>query len=151
MSTFISRGGPMALVLAIACMMSVGCASNSKKSCGDDGVFVHITAGPDDAHSALMGLRMAQMMAADRPVLVYFDVDGINVTLAQTPELKMAPFPSSRQMIAELAKQNVPLYACPGCMKALGKTPEQLLPGVKLAEKDAFFNFTKGRILTLDY
>jgi len=25
------------------------------------------------------------------------------------------------------------------------------MPGIKAAEKDAFFNLTKGRILTLDY
>jgi hypothetical protein len=36
-------------------------------------------------------------------------------------------------------------------MKAAGKTAEDLIPGVKTAEKAAFFNFTKGRIIALDY
>jgi hypothetical protein len=41
--------------------------------------------------------------------------------------------------------------ACPGCLKNAGKTPEDLRPGITVADKDKFFNFTKGRILTLNY
>jgi hypothetical protein len=32
-----------------------------------------------------------------------------------------------------------------------GFKPEDLMEGVQVAQKDIFFNFTKGRILTLDY
>jgi hypothetical protein len=39
----------------------------------------------------------------------------------------------------------------PGLLEGRGKTPADLMPGVKVADKDAFFSFTKGRILTLDY
>jgi len=46
---------------------------------------------------------------------------------------------------------NVPVRACPSCLKAAGKTPGDLLPGIKTADRDEFFSFTKGRILTLDY
>lgn len=45
----------------------------------------------------------------------------------------------------------VTLMACPGCLKAAGKSVGDLAPGVKVAEKEAFFSFTRGRILTLDY
>jgi hypothetical protein len=41
--------------------------------------------------------------------------------------------------------------ACPGCLKAAGKTAADLAPGIQVADKAAFFGFTKGRILTLDY
>jgi hypothetical protein len=41
--------------------------------------------------------------------------------------------------------------ACPGCLKAAGKTEEDLADGVQIADKAKFFSFTKGRILTLDY
>ncbi len=37
------------------------------------------------------------------------------------------------------------------CLKAANHQPEDLIKGVKLAEKEAFFNFTQGRILSLDY
>jgi hypothetical protein len=41
--------------------------------------------------------------------------------------------------------------ACPGCLKAAGKSPADLAPGILVADKARFFSFTKGRILTLDY
>jgi hypothetical protein len=41
--------------------------------------------------------------------------------------------------------------ACPGCLKAAGKTPADLAAGVRVADKAEFLSFTSGRILTLDY
>jgi predicted peroxiredoxin len=132
--------------------LQVGCtATPSARNATKDGVFVHIKSGPDHPHSVLMGLRMAQMTADDHDVLVYFDVDGINVVLQGAPDFKMEPFGPSHAMIQDLIARKVPVYACPGCLKALGKKPEQLMPGVMVAEKQAFFTFTQGRILTLDY
>ncbi|MCC7145328.1 MAG: DsrE family protein [Phycisphaeraceae bacterium] len=138
--------------LMLSVLLLGGCASTGQSNSSvQDGVFVHIKSGPDQAHSVLMGLRMAQMMSADRDVLVYFDVDGIEVVLKDAPDLQMAPLGSSQAMLKDLLTRRVPVYACPGCLKAAGKTPEQLAPGVQVAQKEAFFRFTQGRILTLDY
>jgi hypothetical protein len=41
--------------------------------------------------------------------------------------------------------------ACPGCLQAIGKTPQDLAPGVQASDRSKFFTFTRGRILTLDY
>jgi hypothetical protein len=41
--------------------------------------------------------------------------------------------------------------ACPGCLRVAGKTENDLMEGVKIADKNKFFNFTSGRILTIDY
>lgn len=60
-------------------------------------------------------------------------------------------FPSSAQQLAALPKKGVTLMACPGCLKAAGKTTADLAPNVEVADKHRFFSFTKGRILTLDY
>ncbi len=116
-----------------------------------DGVFIHISHGPEDPHRVLMALQMAQMMAEDRDVLVYLDIHGIEVVLAEAEDLSSSHFPSSQTQIAALLAAGVPIYACPGCLKAAGRTAEDLVPGVQVADKEAFFDFTKGRILTLDY
>lgn len=116
-----------------------------------DGVFIHISHGPEDVHRVLMALKMAEMMAADRDVLVYFDIQGIHAVLADAPNLEYAQFPGSHDQVAKLVEMRIPLYACPGCLEAAGKTPEDLRPGIQVANKDAFFDFTEGRILTLDY
>jgi len=116
-----------------------------------DGVFIHLTKGPEDAHGVLMALKMANLMAGDRDVLVYCDLNGINTVLKNAPDITFSTFDSSRTQIKTLLDKSIPVYACPACIKALGKTPDDLMPGVKMAEKNAFFSFTKGRILTLDY
>ena len=137
---------------AVIAMMATGCASQSKSgNANREGIFVHITSGADKAHDALMGLRMAQLMAEDHDTLVYFDVGGIELVVKDGPDLTMSPFGSSRAMIDDLLQRKVTLVACPGCLEALGHTPDDLRPGIRVAEKGAFFGFTKGRILTLDY
>jgi len=116
-----------------------------------DGVFLHISHGAEEPHRVLMGLKMAELMAADRDVLVYFDITGIEVVLADAEDIVHSEFPSSKAQLAKLLEIGVPLYACPGCLKAAGKTPDDLAEGIQVANKDAFFDFTDGRILTLDY
>ena len=116
-----------------------------------DGVFIHISHGADDPHRVLMALTMAELMAPDRDVLVYLDIRGVEVVLADAPDLTFSHFQSSRTQIARLLDLGVPIYACPGCLKAAGKTPDDLAEGIQVADKEAFFTFTEGRILTLDY
>jgi hypothetical protein len=36
-------------------------------------------------------------------------------------------------------------------LEAAGKSAEDLMEGIQVANKEAFFDFTDGRILTLDY
>ena len=116
-----------------------------------DGVFLHISHGVDKPHRVLMALNMAALMAESRDVLVYFDIKGIEVVLKDAPDLTYSHFPASKAQLEKLIGMGIGVYACPGCLKAAGKTPADLMPGVKAADKDAFFAFTEGRILTLDY
>ena len=116
-----------------------------------DGVFIHVTHGVDNPHRVLMALSMATIMCEDHDVLVYFDIKGIQAVLKDADNLTYAHFDSSKKMLAALSKQGATLMACPGCLKAAGKTKDDLAPGVQVADKKVFFSFTKGRILTLDY
>jgi len=116
-----------------------------------DGVFLHISHGVDEPHRVLMALNMAELMAESRDVLVYFDIQGIDVVLKDAPDITYSHFPASKTQLEKLIGMGIGVYACPGCLKAAGKTPADLMPGVKVADKDAFFAFTEGRILTLDY
>lgn len=116
-----------------------------------DGVFIHISNGTNDPHRVLMALNMAAIMAEDKDVLVYFDIKGVEVVLKNATDLEFSHFPSSLTQLKNLIEKGVHLYVCPGCLKAAGKTEADVMEGVKIAEKEAFFNFTSGRILTLDY
>lgn len=148
----------LSLLVAVAVLFTaLGCCDCEQPAISEpveppqDGVFLHISNGPDNPHRVLMALKMAELMAADKDVLVYFDIKGIEVVLADAQDISYTEFPSSKAQLAALIELGVPLYACPGCLKAAGKTPEDLAEGIQVANKDAFFDFTDGRILTLDY
>lgn len=140
---------PVVAVLLAGCQQQMMGSRDADQS--RDGVFVHISQGTEHAHAVLMGLKMANLMAEDRDVLVYFDLKGVHVVLDGAPDLTMAPFDSSHKQIRDLLAKDVPLHVCPGCLEAAGKTRSDVMDGVVIAEKDVFFNFTRGRILTLDY
>lgn len=116
-----------------------------------DGVFIHISSGPEDAHKVLMPLKMAEIMAMDKDVLIYFDIKGVYVVLNDTLNVHHDGFTSSREQLKILIEKGVTIMACPTCLKVAGKTPEDLMPGIVVANKEKFFTFTEGRILTLDY
>ena len=141
----------LGFVLCMVVGLMLTGADTVKAETPRDGIFIHISQGPDSPHRVLMALNMAKMMSADRDVLVYFDIKGIEVVVKDAPDITFAHFPSSKEQLATLPKKGVTIMACPGCLKAAGKTPADLTEGVMVADKDRFFNFTKGRIITLDY
>lgn len=116
-----------------------------------DGVFVHISHGSDDVHRLLMGLQMASIMSENKDVIVYFDIKGIEALLSDSEDFTYSHFPSSKTQLTNLLSKGVKIMACPGCLKAAEKTEKDLMDGIIIAEKELFFNFTNGRIITLDY
>ena len=145
---WITRYMVMCLIAGFAAIAGAPAASADDVR---DGVFIHISHGPEDPHRVLMALNMAQIMSDDHDVLVYFDITGVNVVLADSPDLTFAQFPSSKTQIAALLDKGVTLMACPGCLRAAGKSAADLAPGIQVADRNRFFSFTDGRILTLDY
>lgn len=135
----------MALVLAFISFAA------GKDPVTKDGVFIHLSQGQNDPHRVLMALNMANLMSDDHPVLVYFDIKGIEVVLKDAKDLTFAQFPSSKSQLAKLREKGVLMMACPGCLKAAGKSADDLAPGIQIADKAKFFSFAAGRILTLDY
>lgn len=116
-----------------------------------DGVFIHITECYDDPHRVLMPLKMATMMAADKDVLVYMDIHSVHLLVKDARDIEYADFEPAHTLIKKLLEMNVGVYACPTCLKIAGYEPGDLMDGIQVAQKDRFFDFTKGRIITLDY
>jgi len=116
-----------------------------------DGAFIHITKGSEDTHDVLMALMLADKFSTSNDVLVFFDKQGIEMLTKDAPNLEMEPFDASDDIFKRLVELDVTILACPACMKVAGVEEEDLREGVKLAEKEQFFDFTEGRILTLDY
>ena len=124
---------------------------NMSHMAAKDGLFIHIKKGADDVHEVLMALSMADKFAGDHDVLVYFDIDGIEMVTSDAPNLVMEPFGSSDELFTKLIDAGVTIYACPGCMAVHGIKASDLRSGVTTAKKEMFFDFTDGRILSIDY
>jgi predicted peroxiredoxin len=156
------------IILAFAFAALVSCKQAEEKTAGHDmagmttdsvsaccstkdGLFLHISSGYDNPHKALMALKMASMMAMEKPVAVYIDIEGVKMLVNSSKDMTYSDFPPLFELLDELVKMKVPVMACPACLKVAGFQPEDLRPGITIANKDTFFNFTKGRILTLDY
>jgi predicted peroxiredoxin len=144
----------LVLILIVTMSLITPAQQNESKAMQEeikDGVFVHISHGTEDPHRMLMGLTMAERMSADKDVILYIDITGIDVVLKDSPDLTLEPFASSKTLIQNLLKKGITIMACPTCLKAAGKSPEDLAEGISVADKAKFFSFTKGRILTIDY
>jgi predicted peroxiredoxin len=154
------------LILAVFAMVSckqvedkkvengmMGIKADSAKSCcaTKDGLFLHISSGYDNPHKVLMALKMAVMMSMDKDVIVYMDIKGVEMLVKTSKDMKFKDFPTLFELLDQLAAKKVTVMACPTCLKIAGFNPEDLRPGIIIAQKDKFFNFTKGRIVTLDY
>jgi predicted peroxiredoxin len=116
-----------------------------------DGVFIHITESYNDPHRVLMPLKMANMMAKDKDVLVYLDIHAVELVTKTSKDMEFADFDPLKKLLQGLIDKKVGVYACPTCMKIANIKPEDLMEGIQVASKDRFFDFTKGRIITLDY
>lgn len=116
-----------------------------------DGVIIHISEGYNDPHKVLMPMKMAVMMAEDKDVLVYLDINAVELLVKGAKDLEHKDFDTFQTYLKQLIDKKAGVYACPTCLKAAGFKPEDLLEGVQTAQKDKFFNFTEGRIITLDY
>ncbi|MBE0662120.1 MAG: DsrE family protein [Bacteroidales bacterium] len=140
-------------VLIILSLLLASCQPPVKEELekSRDGVFIHITHDHNSPHRVLMPLSMATMMAGDKDVLIYMDIDAVKLVVKDAADIDYGHFTSLKSSLQKLIEMNVGIYACPSCMKTAGIVPEDLIEGVRVAEKDRFFDFTKGRIITLDY
>lgn len=116
-----------------------------------DGVFIHISHGKDDPHRLLMALAMANKMASDKDVLVYMDIEAVHTVVKDAEAIEMEPFGNHIDLLTFLYDMGVEVFACPTCLEVAGYSEADLREGVQLANKERFFDFTEGRILSLDY
>jgi predicted peroxiredoxin len=72
-----------------------------------DGIFIHITESFNDPHRVLMPLKMANMMAEDKDVIVYMDIHAVELLLKGAKDLKFADFESAQTYIKNLVDKRL--------------------------------------------
>lgn len=146
------RKGAYFTIVLLSCIALSSFGQTQQDNTVRDGVFVHITHGADNPHRLLMALKMAVTMAeGGKDVLVYCDIEAVKVLTKDAQSIKFEQFPSLNELLDRLQELKVAVLACPTCMKVAHIEANALRPGVRVAQKDLFFSFTKGRILSLDY
>ena len=151
----------LAILLITSCNQNKGKKSSSTITAGTTvssairlgrtGIFIHITESYNDPHRVLMPLKMAVMDANDKDVIVYLDIHAVELVTKKSKDMQYADFEPLKKLLQELIDKKVGIYACPTCMQIAKIKPEELMDGVQVAQKEKFFNFTKGRIIALDY
>lgn len=148
------------LLLTTAISVLISCQTPEDKpvttkvettSSAKDGILIHITGGYEDPHRVLMPLKMANMMSADKDVILYLDIDAVNLVLNESEDLEYEGFDPLKMQLQSLIAKNIAIYACPTCLNVAGYSPEDLVEGVQIADKEKFFNFTEGHIVSLSY
>jgi predicted peroxiredoxin len=148
--------------ILLPALMLISCQSKENPSSGEkaatmgtaaprDGMFIHLSKGPEDAHRVLMAFKMAEVMSADKDVLMYLDIEAVHLVVKDAPDVSKEGFPSTLEQISKLLEAGVIIQVCPTCLKVAGYTESDLMEGVSLANKEKFFNFTQGKTLSIDY
>jgi len=125
--------------------------SKEKKQKNNDGVFIHLSSSYDNPHKMLMALSIADKMSEDKKVILFIDLEGVKIAVKGAQDVRIEPYNTMKNILERLFEKKVEIMVCPLCLKYAGYKPEDLKEGIKIAEKDRFFNFTNGRILTLNY
>jgi len=151
----------IAVAFILMAIGMISCHPHEKHSDGEEhsgsaenirnGVFIHLSKGAEDAHRVLMAFKMAEVMSIDKDVIMYLDIEAVHLVVNGAPDVSKKGFPSSLEQIKKLTDAGVIIQACPTCLKVAGYSEEDLMTGVILANKEKFFNFTQGKILTIDY
>lgn len=145
----------ISLILSVLFILSCSQSADNKiiadETLNRDGIFIHITESYNDPHRVLMPLKMATMMADDKDVIIYMDIHAVELLVKGAKDLNFADFEPFQGYMKKLIDKNIPIYACPTCLKIAGFKPEDLIDGIQIAQKDKFFNFTNGRIIAMNY
>lgn len=140
--------GVLSLLFAISCSAR-----------GTDGVIVHISSGPETdigSHRIIMGLNLAYNAAnTGRKVLVFFDVHGVSVPLKTAVDVTHAShaegIPSAQEALRLILDKGGRIMVCPACLQQAGYSADDLIDGAEMGKIDTLFQFTDGRIITLDF
>jgi len=141
----------LVVILSLCLLIPIVNAQETVQQQDKEGIFLHISTSYDNPHRLLMPLKMATLMAQEKAVLIYMDIEAVKILVKNSKDITHPEFESAHSYIKKLLEMGVEIYACPTCLKVAGYKTEELMDGIKPANKDRFFNFTKGRILSLSY
>lgn len=114
-------------------------------------ILIHISSGPEDKWKVCMALKLAEELAVDNNVEVYFDYTGAAVPLKSTEDFDWRPFPPAKKQLARLIEMKAKVAVSRASLESLWKKPTDVMPDVQVIEMGEMLDFAKGPVTVLQY
>jgi len=140
-------------ILALAPLLVACAGTGATTPEGPALAIVNLTHGPEDAHRAWMGLRLAEHLRGHgRDVIVFMNVTAPPLAGKSLGEdVKFADMPAFREQVTALMASGVKILVCAECAKKMGVGAEDLLPGAAFADRDSLFGGLDARAVVFSY
>ena len=70
-----------------------------------------------------MPMKMAVMMAEDKDVLVYLDINSVELLIKDAKDIEYEGFDTFQSYLNQLLEKKVGVYVCPICLEVAGFKP----------------------------
>jgi predicted peroxiredoxin len=116
-------------------------------------VVINLTSGKEDLHAVNMALELAgHALNDDREVIIFLNVRAPELASKSLPTTcGLAGKPPIPETLNQLMKRGAAVLCCPSCMQVLGVQETDLVPGVKLATREALFGRIGERAVVFSY
>jgi predicted peroxiredoxin len=132
-----------------------GLSKEPPKEAADAGtgrdILITISSSPDEKWKVCMALKLAEELAVDNNVQVYFDYAGVAVPLKETEDFEWRPFPPAKKQLERLMEMDAKVTVSRASLESMWKKPSDVMPGVKSIEMGDMLDFAKGNVTVLHY
>jgi predicted peroxiredoxin len=132
-----------------------GLSKEPPKEAADAGtgrdILITISSGPEEKWKVCMALKLAEELAVDNNVQVYFDYQGVAVPLKETEDFEWRPFPPAKKQLERLMEMDAKVTVSRASLESMWKKPGDVMPGVKSIEMGDMLDFAKGNVTVLHY
>jgi len=116
-------------------------------------MILNITSsGENDPHAVTMALQLAgHALDAGRTTVLFFNVRGVTTPTVGFPETLSFGDRPIRELLSGLMERGAEVHVCPHCLAALEVSEADLLPGVKVTNREALFGFMGEQTVVFTY
>jgi predicted peroxiredoxin len=139
------------LAVGAACVVIFGAAGETPAK--KPSFVLNLTAGPEDLHSAWMGLRLAEHAVNDgRAAIVFLNVGAARFAAKDTAaRAKFESHPSVAEQLTALMEKGTRVIVCPECAAHAGVAEDAFLPGIEMASREKLFGELDASTVVFSY
>ena len=125
---------------------------------GSQNIVVHLKKNTEDLQAAIISARLASLMAGEGcNVTLFLTLRGVRLADARMPQNlefgrdDVSPAPTLGQVVASLQANGGTVAVCPACAEEIGLTPDVLIPGAVILDRQGLVNLFLSADKILDF